>query len=83
MMYMTVSFTNPFDFPLGNVYMAMEGPGMMSYRTRFYSLIEPQGSISWTEAFRPRLMGNRTLVAVMDCHNLRQVMGVAHVSITA
>ncbi|XP_056290742.1 coagulation factor XIII A chain-like [Pseudoliparis swirei] len=83
MMYMTVSFTNPFNFSLGNVYMAMEGPGMMSYRMRYYSIIEPQGSISWTEAFRPRLMGNRTLVAVMDCNNLRQVMGVAHVSITA
>uniref|UniRef100_A0A8C2XPT6 protein-glutamine gamma-glutamyltransferase n=1 Tax=Cyclopterus lumpus TaxID=8103 RepID=A0A8C2XPT6_CYCLU len=36
MMYMTVSFTNPFNFSLGNVYMAMEGPGMMSYRRRYY-----------------------------------------------
>uniref|UniRef100_A0A3B4UUT8 protein-glutamine gamma-glutamyltransferase n=1 Tax=Seriola dumerili TaxID=41447 RepID=A0A3B4UUT8_SERDU len=32
-MYVTVSFTNPFNFPLNNVHVAMEGPGLMSDRT--------------------------------------------------
>uniref|UniRef100_A0A3B4XS77 protein-glutamine gamma-glutamyltransferase n=1 Tax=Seriola lalandi dorsalis TaxID=1841481 RepID=A0A3B4XS77_SERLL len=32
-MYVTVSFTNPFNFPLHNVHVAMEGPGLMSDRT--------------------------------------------------
>ncbi len=35
-MFVTVSFTNPFNFPLHNVYLAMEGAGLMDQRTRFY-----------------------------------------------
>uniref|UniRef100_UPI0037E931ED coagulation factor XIII A chain-like isoform X1 n=2 Tax=Semicossyphus pulcher TaxID=241346 RepID=UPI0037E931ED len=74
-MFVNVSFTNPFNFPLQNVNLCMEGPGLMSFKTRFYSVINPQASISWNESFIPRLDGQRRLVAVMDCTNLHQVFG--------
>ncbi|KAM6971579.1 coagulation factor XIII A chain-like [Tautogolabrus adspersus] len=82
-MFVTVSFTNPYNFPLQNVVLAIEGPGLMSYRTRSYSVIEPQASISWKESFNPRLEGPRRLVAVMVCSNLRQISGTTDVEIQA
>ncbi|XP_071340472.1 coagulation factor XIII A chain-like [Trachinotus anak] len=81
-MFVTVSFTNPFSFPLQNVNVAMEGPGLMSERTRYYSVIDPQTSFTWTEPFTPRLDGPRRLVAVLDCSKLRQVWGVADLIIS-
>ncbi|CAJ1081527.1 coagulation factor XIII A chain-like [Xyrichtys novacula] len=80
-MFVTISFTNPYNFALLNAYLAMEGPGLVSYRTRHYSVIEPRASISWKESFIPRLDGPRRLVAVMVCDNLRQVWGEVDVEI--
>ncbi|XP_039982997.1 coagulation factor XIII A chain-like isoform X2 [Xiphias gladius] len=82
-MFVTVSFTNPFNFSLQNVNLAMEGSGLMGVKTHYYSEINPQASISWKESFFPRLHGPRRLVAVMDCSNLRQVWGVVDVVISA
>ncbi|TDG96376.1 hypothetical protein EPR50_G00240520 [Perca flavescens] len=81
-MFANVTFTNPFNFALKACRLAMEGAGVMSEKTRFYGVIEPQASISWTESFNPRLDGKRCIVAVMDCSNLCQVKGVAWVDIT-
>ncbi|XP_045927854.1 coagulation factor XIII A chain-like [Micropterus dolomieu] len=72
-MFVNVSFTNPFAFSLKKVNLAMEGAGLMDQKTRFYSVIDPQSTISWNETFYPRLEGNRRLMAVMDCSNLHQV----------
>ncbi|XP_078018791.1 coagulation factor XIII A chain-like [Epinephelus lanceolatus] len=80
-MFVMVSFTNPFNFPLQEVNLSMEGSGLMSDRTHYYSVIDAQASITWTESFTPRLEGQRCLVAVLDCKNLRQVRGSAHVLI--
>uniref|UniRef100_A0A671WSF6 Transglutaminase-like domain-containing protein n=1 Tax=Sparus aurata TaxID=8175 RepID=A0A671WSF6_SPAAU len=71
-MVVTVTFTNPFSFPLQDVYVAMEGPGLMNQR-----VIESQASISWSETFLPRLPGPRRLVAVLNCRNLHQVTATA------
>ncbi|GAA6231224.1 coagulation factor XIII A chain [Lates japonicus] len=81
-MFVTVSFTNPFSFPLENVDLSMEGPGLMGDRTRHYSVIEPQASISWMESFVPRLDGPRRIVAVMDSNTVRQVYGAVDVIIS-
>ncbi|XP_034561741.1 coagulation factor XIII A chain-like [Notolabrus celidotus] len=82
-MFVTVSFTNPYAFPLINANLAMEGPGLMSYRTRFYSEIQPGASISWKESFIPRLDGPRRLVAVMVSDNLQQMYGETDIYIKA
>ncbi|XP_069033667.1 coagulation factor XIII A chain-like [Embiotoca jacksoni] len=74
-MAVTVSFTNRFLFPLQNVVLCLEGPGLMSLRKRQYPLIAPQGSISLSETFVPRLAGLRRLVATLDSDILHQIMG--------
>lgn len=35
-MFVTVSFTNPLDFALQDVQLAMEGPGLMEHKTHYY-----------------------------------------------
>nr|XP_020511687.1 coagulation factor XIII A chain-like [Labrus bergylta] len=82
-MFVTASFTNPYSFPLQDVVVAIEGSGLISYKTRFYSVIEPQASYSWTESFIPRLEGQRRIVAVMVCSNLGRADGVIDVEIKA
>ncbi|XP_041816920.1 coagulation factor XIII A chain-like [Chelmon rostratus] len=82
-MFVTVSFTNPFNFPLQQVHLAMEGPGLMEHKTHYYRVIDPQATISWKESFFPRLDGPRSLMAVLDCSNLHQVFGIVEVIITA
>ncbi|XP_068616197.1 coagulation factor XIII A chain-like [Brachionichthys hirsutus] len=81
-MFVTVSFTNPLSFPLRDVTLAIEGPGLMSHTTRFYSLVASQATIEWKQPFVPRLTGNRCLAALMDSPALKQVSGYACVNIS-
>ncbi|XP_017328082.1 coagulation factor XIII A chain [Ictalurus punctatus] len=80
-MYVTVEFTNPFKFSLENVYVRVEGPGIMSINTKQYSVIGPGSSITWTERFSPRRAGTTKLMASLDCAALRQVYGEVEVTI--
>lgn len=80
-MYVTVEFTNPFKFSLENVYVRVEGPGIMSINTKQYSVISPGSSITWTERFSPRRAGTTKLMASLDCAALRQVYGEVEVTI--
>ncbi|KAM9777189.1 coagulation factor XIII A chain-like [Neosynchiropus ocellatus] len=82
-MFVTVSFTNPLNFPLHQVYLAVEGAGLLSSKTRYYSVVEPLASLSWKESFVPRLPGQRRLGAVLDCQQLREVGGTVDVTIEA
>ncbi|KAL6490925.1 hypothetical protein MHYP_G00012700 [Metynnis hypsauchen] len=80
-MYVTVEFTNPFKFSLENVYVRLEGPGIMSIQIKQYSVIAPGTTISWTERFSPRRAGTTKLMASLDCAALRQVYGEMEVTI--
>ncbi|XP_036453352.1 coagulation factor XIII A chain [Colossoma macropomum] len=80
-MYVTVEFTNPFTLSLKNVYVRLEGPGIMSIHTKQYSIIGPGTTISWTERFSPRRAGTTKLMASLDCAALRQVYGETEVTI--
>ncbi|MCJ8731346.1 hypothetical protein PDJAM_G00198550 [Pangasius djambal] len=80
-MYVTVEFTNPFRFSLENVYVRVEGPGIMSINTKQYRIIGPGSSITWTERFSPRRPGTTKLMASLDCAALRQVYGEVEVTI--
>ncbi|KAK5897681.1 hypothetical protein CgunFtcFv8_015163 [Champsocephalus gunnari] len=81
-MFVSVSFTNSFSFALTKVQLSMEGPGLMSSRSRYYSSVEPGAVITWKDSFSPRLEGVTVLVAVMDCKNLYQIWEVITVDIT-
>ncbi|XP_066536948.1 coagulation factor XIII A chain-like [Hoplias malabaricus] len=80
-MYVTVEFTNPFKFSLENVYVRLEGPGIMPVNSKHYSVIGPGSSITWTERFSPRRAGTTKLMASLDCTALRQVYGEIDVNI--
>ncbi|XP_076828889.1 coagulation factor XIII A chain [Brachyhypopomus gauderio] len=80
-MYVTVEFTNPFKFSLEEVYVRVEGPGIMSIQTKKYSIIGPGSSITWTERFSPRRVGTTKMMASLDCAALRQVYGETEVTI--
>lgn len=80
-MIATVEFTNPFSFSLEDVYIRMEGPGIMSPKLKYYSLIPERSSLTWTENFIPHRAGSTRVMATLDCPALRQVFGQANVTI--
>ncbi|KAA0722821.1 Coagulation factor XIII A chain [Triplophysa tibetana] len=80
-MYVTLEFTNPFQFNLENVDVRMEGSGILPFKHKHYSLIAPGTSITWTEAFSPRRAGSTKLMASLDCAALRYVYGEAELTV--
>uniref|UniRef100_A0A673GZL0 Coagulation factor XIII, A1 polypeptide b n=1 Tax=Sinocyclocheilus rhinocerous TaxID=307959 RepID=A0A673GZL0_9TELE len=80
-MYVSVEFTNAFKFNLENVDLRMEGPGIMPFKRKQYSLIAPGTSITWTETFSPRRAGSTKLIASLDFAALRQVYGETELTI--
>ncbi|XP_017288638.1 coagulation factor XIII A chain [Kryptolebias marmoratus] len=82
-MIATVHFTNPFTHNLENVYIRMEGPGVMLPVKKYYSLIPGGSSLTCTENFRPQRAGSTRVIATLDCSGLRQVSGQASINVEA
>ncbi|XP_003975980.2 coagulation factor XIII A chain [Takifugu rubripes] len=80
-MMATVEFTNPFSFALADVYIRMEGPGVMMPTYKYYSLIPNGSSLTWTEMFVPQRAGATRVFATLDCPALRQVQGEVSLTI--
>nr|XP_021333236.1 coagulation factor XIII A chain isoform X1 [Danio rerio] len=80
-MYVSVEFTNPFKFSLENVDLRVEGPGVLPFKYKQYSVIAPGTSITWTEAFSPRRAGSTKVFAKLDCAALRQVYGETELTV--
>lgn len=80
-MIASVRFTNPFSFNLEAVYVRMEGPGLMSPATKYYSLIPGHASLIWSQYFTPQRAGTSRMIAVLDCAALRQVYGEASINV--
>ncbi|XP_028997206.1 coagulation factor XIII A chain [Betta splendens] len=80
-MVATVQFTNPFSFNLEQVYVRMEGPGLMVPKFKYYSLVAAGSSLTWAEYFTPQRAGFTRLFATLDCPNLRQVYGQVSITI--
>ncbi|XP_075884373.1 coagulation factor XIII A chain [Nelusetta ayraudi] len=76
-MMASVEFTNPFTFSLEEVYIRMEGPGVMPPKFKYYSLIPGGSSLVWSEFFIPQRAGVTRLISTLDCRALRQVHGQA------
>ncbi|XP_016886908.1 coagulation factor XIII A chain [Cynoglossus semilaevis] len=74
-MFATVTFTNPFQFDLEDVTIAMEGAGVMESKTHSYKVISTKSSVTWSEAFTPRLSGLRCIHGVLDSKKLSEVYG--------
>ncbi|KAG9345794.1 hypothetical protein JZ751_008939 [Albula glossodonta] len=71
--FVSVEFTNPFQFNLENVYLRMEGPGLMPPKHKFYSLISSKSSVTWSEPVTPRRAGRTKMMVTLDCLALRNV----------
>ncbi|CAL8240320.1 unnamed protein product [Merluccius merluccius] len=71
----TVDFTNPFSFVLENVYIRLEGPGVLSPVSKYYGLLPGGSRVTWMQSFTPRRPGTTRLIATLDCAALRQVYG--------
>uniref|UniRef100_A0A667YSI2 protein-glutamine gamma-glutamyltransferase n=1 Tax=Myripristis murdjan TaxID=586833 RepID=A0A667YSI2_9TELE len=80
-MTVTVEFTNPFSFNLEDVYVRMEGPGILPPKNKYYSLITAGSSLTWSEYFTPRRAGPTRVIASLDCPALRQVYGQESITI--
>ncbi|KAG7495537.1 coagulation factor XIII A chain [Solea senegalensis] len=80
-MMASVQFTNPFTFSLEGVSIRMEGPGIMSPKFKYYSLIPGGSSLTWTEFFTPQRTGTTRVIATLDCPALRQVSGQVSITI--
>ncbi|TSK16040.1 Coagulation factor XIII A chain [Bagarius yarrelli] len=72
-MFASLSFTNTLDYDLTDVTVRMEGLNLFPVKSKMYSVIERGSKIKWIESFKPQRAGILTLVACLDCANLRDV----------
>lgn len=74
-MVVTVEFTNPLNEPLRNVWIRLEGPGVIKPIRKMFREIQPNSTVQWEEVFRPWVPGLRKIIASMSSDSLRHVYG--------
>lgn len=74
-MVVTVEFTNPLKETLQNVWMYLEGPGVIRPKRKMFREIRPNATVQWEEVCQPWVPGPRKLIASMTSDSLRHVYG--------
>nr|BAB23545.1 unnamed protein product [Mus musculus] len=74
-MVVTVEFTNPLKETLQNVWIHLDGPGVMRPKRKVFREIRPNTTVQWEEVCRPWVSGHRKLIASMTSDSLRHVYG--------
>lgn len=74
-MVVTVEFTNPLKETLRNVWIHLDGPGVLKPRRKMFREIQPNSTVQWEEVCRPWVSGHRKLIASMTSDALRHVYG--------
>ncbi|XP_059544514.1 coagulation factor XIII A chain [Myotis daubentonii] len=74
-MVVTVEFTNPLKESLKNVWIRLEGPGVIKPMRKMFREIRPNSTVQWEEVCRPWVSGLRKLMASMTSDSLRHVYG--------
>lgn len=74
-MVVTVEFTNPLKETLKNVWLHLEGPGVMRPKRKMFREIRPNATVQWEEVCQPWVSGHRKLIASMTSDSLRHVYG--------
>ncbi|KAM9833285.1 coagulation factor XIII A chain [Syngnathus typhle] len=82
-MMATVEFSNPLSTSLEDVYIRMEGAGLMLLKSKHYRVLSGGASLTWSEFFTPQRAGASTLIANLDCRALTQVQGQATFTVEA
>ncbi|XP_062043307.1 coagulation factor XIII A chain [Lepus europaeus] len=74
-MVVTVEFTNPLKEALKNVWIYLDGPGVIRPKRKLFREIRPNSTVQWEEVCRPWVPGPRKLIASMTSDSLRHVYG--------
>ncbi|VTJ80639.1 Hypothetical predicted protein, partial [Marmota monax] len=74
-MVVTVEFTNPLKETLQNVWMYLEGPGVIRPKRKTFREIRPNATVQWEEVCQPWVPGRRKLIASLTSDSLRHVYG--------
>ncbi|KAF6344503.1 coagulation factor XIII A chain [Rhinolophus ferrumequinum] len=74
-MVVTVEFTNPLKETLQNVWIRLDGPGVIKPMRKMFREIQPNSTVQWEEVCRPWVSGRRKLMASMTSDSLRHVYG--------
>ncbi|KAM5299174.1 coagulation factor XIII A chain [Ctenodactylus gundi] len=74
-MIVTVEFTNPLKETLQNVWLYLDGPGIIKPHRKLFHEIRPNATVQWEEVCRPWVSGPRRLIASMTSDSLRHVYG--------
>lgn len=74
-MVVTVEFTNPLKETLQNVWIHLDGPGVIKPKRKLFREIQPNSTVQWEEVSRPWVSGHRKLIASMTSDSLRHVYG--------
>jgi len=73
----TFSFKNPLDTPLTNCHLSVDGSGLMRPRSiAIEGDVDPEGQFTYTMRFRPRIHGDRKIVASFYSKELFDINGV-------
>ncbi|XP_051711102.1 coagulation factor XIII A chain [Oryctolagus cuniculus] len=80
-MVVTVEFTNPLQETLQNVWIHLDGPGVIRPKRKLFREIRPNSTVQWEEVCRPWVPGPRKLIASMTSDSLRHVYGELNLEI--
>ncbi|XP_058141173.1 coagulation factor XIII A chain [Dasypus novemcinctus] len=74
-MIVTAEFTNPLKETLKNVWIYLDGPGVIKPKRKMFREIQPNATVQWEEVCQPWVPGPRKLIASMTSDSLRHVYG--------
>ncbi|XP_036622354.1 coagulation factor XIII A chain [Trichosurus vulpecula] len=74
-MVVTVEFTNPLKETLYNIWIHLDGPGVMKPIRKMFRELPPNSTLTWEEVCRPWVAGSRKVMATLNCNALRHVYG--------
>ncbi|KAM4798251.1 LOW QUALITY PROTEIN: coagulation factor XIII A chain-like [Urocitellus parryii] len=80
-MVVTVEFTNPLKETLQNVWMYLEGPGVIRPKRKMFREIRPNATVQWEEVCQPWVPGHRKLIASLTSDSLRHLYGELNLQI--
>ncbi|XP_061447292.1 coagulation factor XIII A chain [Rhineura floridana] len=80
-MAVIVQFTNPLKQKLTEVWVRLDGPGLLKPTTKLFREVPRNSTLTWEEKCVPKRAGLRKLIASLNCDALRHVYGELDVNI--
>uniref|UniRef100_A0A803U191 protein-glutamine gamma-glutamyltransferase n=1 Tax=Anolis carolinensis TaxID=28377 RepID=A0A803U191_ANOCA len=80
-MAVIVEFTNPLKEDLNNVWVRLDGPGLLKPTSKLFREVPRNSTLTWEEKCLPKRAGLRKLIASLNCDALRHVYGELDINI--